>query len=60
MQWRGKHTAITIEELLGNGVFCESAPSLYNEDLRQLRRELCEVLELAVEDDGDEKTPCVI
>jgi hypothetical protein len=33
-----------------------SAPRLYNEDLRQLRGELRESLETAVEDDGEEKT----
>jgi hypothetical protein len=26
MQRRGKHTSITIEELLGNGVFCWGRP----------------------------------
>jgi hypothetical protein len=36
----------------GNGVFCGSAPSLYNEDLRQLESELRVSLESAVEDDG--------
>jgi hypothetical protein len=34
MQRRGKHASITIEELLGNGVFCGPAPRLYNEDPR--------------------------
>jgi hypothetical protein len=30
MQLRGKHTSVTIEELLENGVSCGSAPKLYN------------------------------
>jgi hypothetical protein len=33
-----------------------AAPRLYNQDLRQLRGELRESLEVAVEDDGEEKT----
>jgi hypothetical protein len=51
MQRLDKHTSITIEELLVNCVFCGSVPRLYNEDLRQLREELRESLETAVEDD---------
>jgi hypothetical protein len=35
-------------------------PRLYNEDLRQQREELRESLEVAVENDGEEKTYCVI
>jgi hypothetical protein len=46
-QQRGKHSFIRIEDLLGNGVFCESAPRLYNENLKQL--ELNRVPELTVE-----------
>jgi hypothetical protein len=42
--------------LLRDGVFCESAPRLYNEDLRWKRRELREFLEAAVEDGREEKT----
>jgi hypothetical protein len=34
MQRRGKHTSITIEELLGNGVSVGADPRLYNEDPR--------------------------
>jgi hypothetical protein len=37
MQRLGKYTSVTIEELLGNGVFCGSAPTLYNEDYRLAR-----------------------
>jgi hypothetical protein len=55
MQRRGKHTSITIEELLGNGVYVAAAPWLYNDDLRRLRIELRESPEAAVEDDGEEK-----
>jgi hypothetical protein len=32
-----------------------AVPRLYNEDVRQLREELRESLETAVEDDGEEK-----
>jgi hypothetical protein len=48
MQRRDKHTSITVEELLRN------APRLYNEELSQLREELRESLETAVEDDWEE------
>jgi hypothetical protein len=34
MQLRGKHTSITIEEWLRNGVLCGFDPRLYKEDLR--------------------------
>jgi hypothetical protein len=51
MQRRGKRACITIEEMLGNGVFCWGRPTLYNEDLRQLESELRESLEMPVEDD---------
>jgi hypothetical protein len=44
----GKHTRIRV--LWG------AAPRLYNEDLRQLRIEFRESLEMAVEGDGGEKT----
>jgi hypothetical protein len=37
-----------------------AAPRLYNEDIRQLRGELREFLEMAVEDDGEDKTSCHI
>jgi hypothetical protein len=37
-----------------------ASPRLYNEDLRQLRGELKESVKMAVEDDGKEKTQCVI
>jgi hypothetical protein len=37
MQLRGKHTSITVEELLGNVFSVGAAPRLYNEDLRQLK-----------------------
>jgi hypothetical protein len=57
MQRRGKQPYITIEGLLGNGVLFEAE---YNEDPRQLRVELRDSLEKAVEDDGQEKTWCVI
>jgi hypothetical protein len=33
-----------------------AVPRLYNYDFRQLRKELRESLEMAVEDDGEEKT----
>jgi hypothetical protein len=56
MQWRGKHAVIITEILLGNDISCGFVPRLYNEDLRQLRREFSESLEVAVEDDGEEKT----
>jgi hypothetical protein len=59
VQWRGKHTYITIEELLEKVFSVEAALRLYREDLRQLRGELRESLETAVEDDGEEKTWCV-
>jgi hypothetical protein len=49
VQRRAKHTSVTIEELLENGVFCGSAPKLCNEDLRQLELELRESLEMVVE-----------
>jgi hypothetical protein len=50
MQWRGKHTSVTTEELLGNGVFCWGL-------LEAIQRgELRESLEMAVEDDGEAKT----
>jgi hypothetical protein len=51
VQRGGKHTSVTIEELLGNGVFRGADRRLYNEDLRQLRGELRESLETPVEDD---------
>jgi hypothetical protein len=38
-----------MELLLRAGVFCGSAPRLYNEDLRQLIGEFREFLEMAVE-----------
>jgi hypothetical protein len=37
-----------------------AGPRLYNEVLRQLREELRESLEMALEGDGEEKTQCVI
>jgi hypothetical protein len=51
MQRLGKYISATIEKLLRNGVFCGGRP----EDLRQLRIELRESLEMAVEDDEEEK-----
>jgi hypothetical protein len=36
MQQRHKHTSVTIEELLGNDVFCGAALRLYNEDYRPI------------------------
>jgi hypothetical protein len=51
MYRRGKHTSVTIEVLLGNGVFCGSRPE--TEDPRQLG-ELSEALETAVEDEWEE------
>jgi hypothetical protein len=52
MQRRGKHTSTTIEELLGNGVFCSIR--LYNEGPRPAELELSKSLETAVEDDWEE------
>lgn len=37
-----------------------AAPRLCNEDLGQLRKEMRESLEMAVEDDGEVKTKCVV
>jgi hypothetical protein len=52
MQRRGKHTSITIEVLLGNGVFCLGRPdAIYNEDPRSAEIKLMECLETAVEND---------
>jgi hypothetical protein len=51
MRRQGKHASITIEELLGKGVFYVSVPRIYKEDLRQLREELRESLETVVEND---------
>jgi hypothetical protein len=47
MQLRGKHISITIEELLGNSVFC----LIRLECPRPAEKELREFLEMAVEDD---------
>jgi hypothetical protein len=47
MQLRGKHTSVTVEELLGNGVHCWGRP----EDPSPAEIELKESLETAVEDD---------
>jgi hypothetical protein len=49
----GKHT--TIEVLLETVLSVGAAPRLYNEDLRQLRGELRESLETAVEYDGEKR-----
>jgi hypothetical protein len=53
MQWRGKYASVTIEELLGNGVFVGSAPRLYNEDPRPAEIELRETVDKAAEDDSE-------
>jgi hypothetical protein len=31
MQRRGKHTSVTIEEMLANGIYVGASPTLYNE-----------------------------
>jgi hypothetical protein len=51
MQRLGKHTSITREELLRNGVFFEYDPWLYNEGPRQAEIELRKSLVTAVEND---------
>jgi hypothetical protein len=52
MQQQGKHTSITIQELLGNDIFCWEQPKRY---LRQLKGGLWRSLEAAVNDDGEEQ-----
>jgi hypothetical protein len=42
---------LTIEEVMHAGVYCRSAPRLYNEDLTQLELELGRVLEMTVQGD---------
>jgi hypothetical protein len=54
------NTHATIEELLGNDIFVVATPRLYNEVIRQLRADLRESLETAVEGDEEEKTLYVI
>jgi hypothetical protein len=51
MQQRGKQTSITIEEFLGNSVFCWSRPEAVQRGSQASREELRGSLEVAVEDD---------
>jgi hypothetical protein len=50
----------TIKLFLRDGVYCDSAPKLYNYDFRGQKIELRESLGTAVEDDGKKKTACHI
>jgi hypothetical protein len=51
MQRRGKHTSITIEELLGNGDSVVINRRLYDEDTRPAETELKKSPGTGVEDD---------
>jgi hypothetical protein len=51
MQRRGKRASITIEKLLGKGVFCLVRPEAIKRGSRASREELRESLEMAVEND---------
>jgi hypothetical protein len=51
MQQLDKYTSVTIEELLGNCVFCLGLPEAIQNDLRIAEIELREFLETALEDD---------
>jgi hypothetical protein len=49
MQQRGKHTSITIEELLGNGVCCWGRPETIKRGSQPAEIRLKESLEMATE-----------
>jgi hypothetical protein len=51
MHRRVKHTSITIDELLGNGVFYWGNLRLYNEEPRPTEAKLREPLEILLKDD---------
>jgi hypothetical protein len=54
MQRPDKHTSITIEKLLGNGVFCWDRPEAIYRGPQAAEIKLRESLETAVEDDREE------
>jgi hypothetical protein len=57
MQWRGKHTSITIQELLANSVFCWGCTeAIQQRSQATWETELRESLEMAVEDNWEEMT----
>jgi hypothetical protein len=53
MQRRGKHTSITVQELIGHGVFCWAGPEAIWRGSQAAGIELRESLETAVEDDWE-------